>query len=388
MVDNANQEATTWGTVSSVVIDALHGNALPISNNRMAILTTFGEALSKASLSLPVFDKVNDLQSLMHFYLQHEDIRKKTILAMQSVLSTERSMKSLSSILQPLLTQQFLGKRKGSLDFQKVKGASYRTRNLKETTEKQKTKLCVAVTTSREHVNWIAILIQAFITQYSQSSFKTQIDLSLILLDVDHSAQYSSVLLNLAEAMNNKHSDGFLHVFFNKKSSSNAHKHGLAYENMDALLQLLLALKTCPSDFATDGNKVTGRDLPSCDWIMFTKGDSMYNVNWFDKTAPLMLQSPSAVEMIAWDFIARQKGENQTEWNQIVTVDINTASVERGSMMIRSELYVKANTKYVNDAIFTKDLHSRDRFMLQSLTNHTTSNDTIHFLHECLLTQQ
>ncbi|TVR09401.1 MAG: glycosyltransferase [Phormidium sp. GEM2.Bin31] len=76
VIDDANTVTKAWGSVNSRVFDAISAGALVLTNGQAGSEDVFGGLL-------PTFDSAESLETLLRTYLEHEDLRRERVAALQ-----------------------------------------------------------------------------------------------------------------------------------------------------------------------------------------------------------------------------------------------------------------------------------------------------------------
>ncbi len=124
------------------------------------------------------------------------------------------------------------------------------------------------------------------------------------------------------------------------------HKEFNAIHMTGRLLELLLSTG---NDQCSTG-QIT---LPTCDWVMVTNSANEYQPNWLQTVSAEGFSTKS--EIIAWDFTMQNVMVKSAE-----SVGFSFDRPDRfalGSMMIRSSLLIKSQTKFLSDSIFSSTLN-------------------------------
>jgi hypothetical protein len=108
----------------------------------------------------------------------------------------------------------------------------------------------------------------------------------------------------------------------------------------------------------------------------------MYNAAWLKSIAQYINKPEYSI--IAWDFISHHLRDGETE--QLITVELKRKFVDLGSIIMRSKIYLKADTMFLPDAFYTKEMFARDYFAIESNLQQT-SNETV-LIYTCLMFHQ
>ena len=101
VIDDANMVTKKYGAVNSRVYDALASGALVLTNGVIGAQETFKG-------KLPVFKSKKELNSLIEYYLSHEDERKTKIKELQKFVLENHTYDNRSQILKEVLEEYFL----------------------------------------------------------------------------------------------------------------------------------------------------------------------------------------------------------------------------------------------------------------------------------------
>eukprot|EP01033_Poteriospumella_lacustris_P011777 gene11777-8387_t len=255
--------------------------------------------------------------------------------------------------------------------------------------------LCIGVRTTENHEEWLPIFVRSLIVQHSKSKYRQQLPLQIFLIDTEAKASFAPSLIDLV----NKHNERFKYPYLQVVWSQQVQPAGVrntvyGYDDTDKLLELMLTMRRLPlSTRVLDGvdehaqypgkHAALTSPLPTCEWVMFSNGDNMYNAAWFNTVAPLALSD--AYDVLGWDFVTHhpRNGTNNTP----IRVAFERKFVDLASVMIRAELFGKTNSRFLSEAVFTRDMFARDFVTIESLLASTTVERT-HLIHQCLLMHQ
>ena len=251
--------------------------------------------------------------------------------------------------------------------------------------------------------------MRSLIVQHSKSKYRQQLPLQIFLIDTEAKASFAPSLIDLV----NKHNERFKYPYLQVVWSQQVQPAGVrntvyGYDDTDKLLELMLTMRRCGLTSLGNGNGGGGGNasssaagasygassaaataaaaaanaaashkkvplstrvldgvdehaqypgkhaaltspLPTCEWVMFSNGDNMYNAAWFNTVAPLALSD--AYDVLGWDFVTHhpRNGTNNTP----IRVAFERKFVDLASVMIRAELFGKTNSRFLSEAVFT-----------------------------------
>lgn len=285
--------------------------------------------------------------------------------------------------------------------------------------------LCIGVRTTEKQEEWLPVFVRSLIVQHSRSKHRESLPIQIFIADTEAKTDFAHYLIELADKHNERFRYPYIQVLFGTQTAPTGIKNSLyGYDDTDRLLEVMLSMRSCgvnsynmnsvnagfggnsshgmtkiPLTAAvTDnkGNPLSGSTkvrhssantpLPSCEWIMFTNGDNMYNSAWFNTIAPLA--TSDFYDIIGWDFITHHpRGPKNDTPNQPINVALERGFVDLASVMIRAELFGKTNSRFLQDSAFTKDMFARDFMTVKALLP-STSPERVRLVHQTLLLHQ
>ncbi len=285
--------------------------------------------------------------------------------------------------------------------------------------------LCVGIRTSHGQSEWLPVLIRSLIVQHQKSSYRTKLALQLFIVDTEANTDYTQFIIDLTDKFNEQYQFPYVQVMVGVQTAvdnQNSNKV-YGYDDTDRLLYLMLSMKQCVRNSAVAYDQTANMNgtayrnnnaflIPSCEWLMFTNGDNMYNSAWFDTIAPLAIsqkresvlktttdeskQSKNKTELlvtnefdiIGWDFITHHpRGARNDTPNQPIQIAFERGFLDLGSVIVRSSLFTYTNTRFLQEAALTKDLFARDYFTVKRLLP-LTKQEKIKLIHQYLLLHQ
>ncbi len=105
VIDDVNRGAKNFGAVNSRVYDALASGALVITNGAVGAEETFNG-------QLPVWRSKEELNSLLEFYLNHEDARKEKVKQLQDFILKNHVYENRARTFKEILEQEYVFKTK------------------------------------------------------------------------------------------------------------------------------------------------------------------------------------------------------------------------------------------------------------------------------------
>ncbi len=311
--------------------------------------------------------------------------------------------------------------------------------------------VCIGVRTSKGQEEWIPVLMRSLIAQHVKSKYRQKLALQLFVVDTEANTDYTKFLIRQAEKFNTRFHFPYIQIVVpvqttnpvdqgstTSTSSSNGKPLGnklYGYDDTDRLLELMLSMKECGNSGETatpttptssvilnDTMKMNSFQIPSCEWVMFTNGDNMYNSAWLNTigsyaTAEESHEEPyvkiekvkdsktkemkdvvisnttrlvidNAYDIIGWDFITHHpRGDKNDTPNQPIRISFERGYLDLGSVILRANLFTKINAKFLPEAAFTKDLFARDFHTISKLLPLTTP-ERIKLVHQYLLLHQ
>ena len=232
--------------------------------------------------------------------------------------------------------------------------------------------ICIAIRTYEKQVRWLDLLVKSLLSQHAESKYSKQIALKLFIIDTEST---SNSFQNEVRIMTDRH----LHLFraYNSRiyfitdqltTDLSRRKNAFyGYDTTDMLISYII-----------DNN-----DIHTCDWLMLTNGDNMYNSIWLDTITPIILHNNTNI--IAWDFVSHHRRGNGTE--QVIHVNMIRKYIDLGSMITRMSLYMNNNIKFLSESLFTSDLFARDYYVINKIYN-SIHNNTVQLLHNVLMFHQ
>lgn len=507
-MDDSNHVTAPWGSVNSRVFDAIASGAMVISNGDIGLKELFGPALKMHGLDLPLYSTGKDLASKLQFYLSNDEIRKKTLDVMKTVVMKDHTYQQRALQLVSLLESKFSMKFARRLDHHLGKhhhthhSNSHTHRRLDEselisseeinssvvsvlpeeeqflndvdhyfadedlqrvqltveeeystpvinrrlTNEQKKPppkqlllpfrknriatdkipqnihSLCVGIRTSHGQSEWLPVLIRSLIVQHQKSVFRTKLALQVFVVDTEANTEYTQFIIELADKFNEQYQFPYVQVMVGVQTAvdnQNSNKV-YGYDDTDRLLFLMLSMKQCTRNSAVAYDQAANINgtayknnnaflIPSCEWLMFTNGDNMYNSAWFDTIAPLAIAQKQGstsklshakggnktemvmsneFDVIGWDFITHHpRGARNDTPNQPIQIAFERGFLDLGSIMLRSSLFTQTNTKFLQEASLTKDLFARDYFTVKRLLP-LSKPEKLKLIHQYLLLHQ
>lgn len=458
MVDSSNHVTDSWGSFNAHALDALASGAMILSSSRVGMEELFGEALKKSGLALPLFDSSNELTSQLNFYLSNDNIRERTAQVMRDIVLSKHTYSSRALQLVELLENKFsmrFTKRSPEATVSEMPNNVVSTVLLKEGEDTMSRRLlpeskdrpiktptfmptrprfrrnnksteslpedihslCVGIRTAHLQSEWLPVLIRSMIVQHQKSAYKKSLALQFFVVDTEANTEYTKFLIELADEYNDRHQFPYVQVVVGVQTAvDNSKPIGVyGYDDTDRLLNVMLSMKQCltrgsnakPTHHGSAGQSNSSRFqhstaflIPSCEWMMFTNGDNMYNSAWFDTIAPLAIAQTPVVDnsnvthyednydIVGWDFITHHpRGPKNDTPHQSITIAIERKFLDLGSVIVRSSLFTRSNTKFLQEAALTKDLFARDYFTVQQLLPFTQPQK-VKLIHQNLLLHQ
>lgn len=291
--------------------------------------------------------------------------------------------------------------------------------------------LCIGVRTTARDEEWLPVLVRSLIVQHSKSKYRDQFPIQFFIADTEAETDFTHFLMDMADKHNERFRYPYVQVLVGTQTAHGGVKNSIyGYDDTDRLLELMVSMRRCSTNagmspalgnHSQQANSDNGRTkvaisatydgdhgssglgsrgggglrfkyttttipLSSCEWLMFTNGDNMYNAAWFKTVTPLALSDK--YDVIGWDFITHHpRGPKNDTPNQRINVALERGFVDLASVMIRAELFGKTNVRFLHESIFTKDMFARDYMTLRNLFPATTP-ERMHLIHQVLLLHQ
>lgn len=343
---------------------------------------------------LPIFSSGEELASMLDHYLSNPILRQKVTSKMREIILqhhtyTVRSkqfaehLSKLHVTIQPkseIMKEVSKTEIIPVADPPKVKALPTLNAKALQAKNAKKSSMCIGIRTMSPQANALELLIKSFLNQYKMSQFKESIDLKIFIIDTETTTpNFRTFLTTMIDNANTDMQRRIVFFASEKHAPTREKKNPFyGYDSTDFIVSHMLHIYQ---------NSMSSRHylhMPStCDWLMLTNGDNMYNSAWFDAIAPYI--SKPAYDLVGWDFISHHIREGES--NQLIRIELKRKYVDLGSVIIRSNLYLKAKSEFLPDSVFTKDLFARDFLMLQAMLPFT-SPEKCHLQHRCLLFHQ
>ena len=232
--------------------------------------------------------------------------------------------------------------------------------------------ICIAIRTYEKQARWLDLLVKSLLSQHAESKYNKQIALKLFIIDTEST---SNSFQNEVRIMTDRHLHTFRAYnsriyFITDKLTTDLSRRKNAFYGYDTTDMLL--------SYIVDNN-----DIHTCDWLMLTNGDNMYNSIWLDTITPIILHNNTNI--IAWDFVSHHRRDNNTE--QVIHVNMIRKYIDLGCMITRMSLYINNNIKFLTESLFTSDLFARDYYVINKIYN-SINNNTVTLLHNILMFHQ
>lgn len=382
VIDDANHVTEPWGSVNSRVYDAIASGSLVITNGKKG-----SDEICNGQI--PTYESPEHLVEVLDFFLTHPKERKELAKQLRHHVLSQHTYKhrarelahhlaSFGIILEEKNDCPATAESSPLESFSKQD--PFNPINKVHTRPLFRKTVCVGIRTYEDHFKWIEVLIRNLLAQHNVSRFKSNIAIKLFLIDTEmKSTSYQAYLRNLVESFNLEfldETDGpkvFL-VVDNMQSTLEQSRPNpfYGYDATDMLLHYMTQPEMAGSSF-------------SCDWIMFTNGDNVYNSAWLDSVSPFLLNPNVEYNAVAWDFVTHHPRSGGKQ--QLVKVLMKRKFVDLGSILIKADLFSKFDLKYLPDAVFTTDLIARDFHLVNKLIGLIPPH-TVRLIHRCLMFHQ
>ena len=324
---------------------------------------------------VPVYSNLTDLAPLLRYYLSHPEQRIALVNMLRKQVLTKHTYDNRADELIQYLDRFNVGLRfiKPSnnterSDYRYFSRLSNTPKNYYSTSHLLRLCICIRTYSKQEHD--LEILIRVLPSQYKASAYRSKVALSIYVIDTDDQSkdfQVSNKLL--VDKMNEKfaNSGSRVHLLIDNLATEHSMQRNAfyGYDYTDLMLSTVLSKQ-------------------SCDFLMFTNGDNLYNNVWFDTVAPVLL-SNQTLNIVAWDFISHHNRNGTRQ--QPIQVAIERQRVDLGSMIIRTKLFSDHQIRFLPKSIFTGELFARDWFVIDKL-NKSIPPSTVQLIHRVLLFHQ
>lgn len=239
LIDDANHVTKPWGSVNSRVFDGLAGGALVITNGDIGSNCSFAG-------DIPTYSSINELEEKIRYFLRHEDVRASVVAELQKTVLKNHTYDSRAEQLVSLILRFGPIPENINLDHEGLKLTS-------------KT-MCIGIRTYEAQLNILESTIGNFLAQYKYSKYAQTIGFRIYLVDTDLSSpHFLEKLKEIIDRFNADMNAPIVSLVSARNAPERHHKNVLyGYDDTDMLL-----------DFMTNEG--------TCDWIMLTNGDNMYN---------------------------------------------------------------------------------------------------------------
>ena len=368
VVDDANYVTAPWASANSRIFDALASGSLVVTNGRLGVREILRNRV-------PVYSNLTDLAPLLRYYLSRSEQRISLVNMLRKQVLTKHTYDNRADEL-----IQYLDRFNFGLGFIKssnnTERSDYRyfprlsTVPINYYSTSHLLRLCICIRTYSKQAHDLEILIRGLLSQYKGSTYRLNVALSIYVMDTDDQSidfQVSNKLL--VDKMNAKFANSGSRVYLLIDNLATEHSMQqnvfYGYDYTDLMLSTVLSKQ-------------------SCDFLMFTNGDNLYNNVWFDTVAPVLL-SNQTLNIVAWDFISHHNRNGTRQ--QPIQVAIERQRVDLGSMIIRAKLFSEHQIRFLPKSIFTGELFARDWFVIDKL-NKSIAPSTVHLIHRVLLFHQ
>eukprot|EP01038_Epipyxis_sp_PR26KG_P008893 gene8893-11996_t len=387
VIDDSNHVTRPWGSVNSRVFDALSAGLLVITNGVVGINGIFTPELMQP-LVPPTYESGEELAKLIDYYLSNDDKRNELITKMRGIILANHTYEARSGQLVQIVKNHFnitiTEKLKintsaiVALSPMKPHVISKAFKNKK--IAKKYTSLCVGIRMIEMQGPLLELLLKSLVEQYLSSPFTEFISFRIYMIDTENtSPQFNSFLRHITNQIN---SMAYRRIVFLAKQDGVPEREYqnpfYGYDSTEFLMsQMLHEYQTS----MVSRHHVYKQSV--CDWILVTNGDNMYNNAWFDAITPYLGRRD--LDILGWDFVSHHPRDGVT--NTVISIELKRRYVDLGSVLIRSNLFLKSKAEFLPESLFTPDLFARDFLLLERMMNVTNENRTM-LIHKCLLFHQ
>lgn len=334
IVDDCDETTKPWAGVTSRVFNGLATGKLVLTNGRLGMEEIFTADLM-IPFVIPTYSSGSELAALLDYYLMNDLEREKLVEKMRSIVLTRHTYQHRANEFQILLNSfgfeistkheellrqigsdklifgidedsQTEMSRKDTIKVGKVK-----ENKSKEMLEMVKAdyfdiawseSMCIGISVTEDDQLYLKQLLSSLGTQYTRSKYYRQIDMKIFVMDSDKSSpSFQGFLKEAADSMNKEFDKGMVSVlseevvmvngYYGNTPRANKNKL-LGLDVMDTLLDHITAMasvhhhlrvtRSYHDDSPDEAFGTAQQTHSSCNWVMLTHGNAIYNETWFE----------------------------------------------------------------------------------------------------------